>query len=103
MGNNVEEATKPVASPNVKPAAQPTNAETAPSNSTSNSTSEQNQQQFLDLERWNALKQKQAQQRIIEHLMYSGRPEEEPQQPTARKRLAHKVKNKTQKTGGDKG
>ena len=53
-------------------AAQPTNVENAPSNSTA-----ETQQQFIDLERWNALKQQQAQKRIIEHLMYSGRPEEE--------------------------
>jgi len=92
VSNNVEEATKPVASPNVKPAAQPTNVENAPSNSTADT-----QQQFIDLERWNALKQQQAQKRIIEHLMYSGRPEEETA-PTARTRLANRVKNK-QKSG----
>merc|ERR1719204_1415283 len=53
------------------------------------------------MERWNTLKQQQAQKRIIEHLMYSGKPEEEPT-PTARSRLANKVKNK-QQTGGKKG
>merc|ERR1719204_614374 len=53
------------------------------------------------MERWNTLKQQQAQKRIIEHLMYSGKPEEDPA-PTARTRLAQRAKNK-QKSGGNKG
>lgn len=90
VSNNVEEATKPVASPNVKPVAQPTNVETAPSNPAADT-----QQQFIDLERWNASKQQQAQKRIIEHLMYSGRPEETEAAPTAQERLKNKLQKKT--------
>lgn len=97
VSNNVEEATKPVASPIVKPVAQPTNVETAPSNPAADT-----QQQFIDLERWNASKQQQAQKRIIEHLMYSGRPEETEAAPTAQERLKNKLqkKQKPQEKGG---
>merc|ERR1719203_1928992 len=86
-----EETTKPEATENT---AQPSPTQTL-------ETDNNQQQQFLDLERWNALKQQQAQRRIIEHLMYSGKPEDEKE--TARTRLQHRVKQKQKSSDGKGG
>jgi len=86
-----EETTKPEATENTaQPASQP---------QLESDTNQQ--QQFLDLERWNALKQQQAQRRIIEHLMYSGKPEDEKE--SARTRMQHKVKQKQSPNEGKGG
>lgn len=75
-------------------------AEPMPTGQTTPQQNEQAQQQMADIERWNNRKSSQAQKRIIEHLMLSGKQEDDKE--TARSRLQSKVKQNQKKRGNKK-